>query len=112
MILWRVSNHLPLDGGGGLRASGRWHSVGRRVVYCAPNPASALLEVLVHAGLDFDELPIHLQYLELEAPDTLSMETVAPDVLVEGWENNVGRTRRAGDEWLGTVRSALFGFPR
>ncbi|MBI3680362.1 MAG: RES family NAD+ phosphorylase [Acidobacteria bacterium] len=43
MTLWRVTNHVRLDGGGGLRAPGRWHTRGRRIVYCAPDPAAALL---------------------------------------------------------------------
>ena len=33
MRLWRISNHASLSGEGGLHASGRWHTRGRRVVY-------------------------------------------------------------------------------
>ncbi len=50
MVVWPISNHLALDGSGGLRASGRWHSRGRRIVYCALNPATALLEALASAS--------------------------------------------------------------
>jgi RES domain-containing protein len=44
---------LNVDGRGGLQASGRWHTCGQRIVYCAPDPATALLEILVHAEIDF-----------------------------------------------------------
>ena len=56
MLLWRISNHLSLAGEGGLRASGRWYSRGRRIVYCAQSPAAALLEILVHFEIDVSDL--------------------------------------------------------
>ncbi|MGH7819352.1 MAG: RES family NAD+ phosphorylase, partial [Candidatus Binatia bacterium] len=46
MTLWRISNHSELKGIGGLRASGRWHTAGRPIVYLAEHPALCLLEVL------------------------------------------------------------------
>ena len=48
MELWRISNYADLSGIGGLKAAGRWHSQGRRIVYLADHPSSALLEMLVH----------------------------------------------------------------
>ena len=49
MELWRISNYADLSGAGdGLLAAGRWHTRGRRIVYLADHPASALLEMLVH----------------------------------------------------------------
>jgi len=103
VILWRISNHAALDGAGGLRAPGRWHSRGRRVVYCAPNPATALLEVLVHTEIDLEDLPVRFRYLEIEAPDTLAVETAEAGPLEA--------TRRAGDAWLTAVRTALLRVP-
>jgi len=61
VILWRVSNHISLDGAGGLSAPGRWHTAGQRIVYCAPNPATALLEALVHAKIDFEDVPVNFR---------------------------------------------------
>lgn len=58
MFLWRISNHLSLAGKGGSRASGRWHTRGRRVVYCAENAAAALLEILVHFEIEIRDLPV------------------------------------------------------
>jgi RES domain-containing protein len=103
MTLWRVSNHVSLDGTGGLRASGRWHHRGKRIVYCAPNPATALLEILVHAEIDIQDIPVTIRYLEIEAPDSIALESL--DISAgAGWQPE--KSRRVGDEWLSSKRSA------
>jgi RES domain-containing protein len=111
VILWRVSNHATLDGSGGLKASGRWHTLGKRIVYCAPNPATALLEVLVHAWIDIEEMPVNLLYLEIEAPDAMPVETLDVGALGRNWQTNLVATRHAGDEWLRSGRNALLLVP-
>jgi RES domain-containing protein len=111
VILWRISNHRSLDGGGGLRASGRWHTRGRRIVYCAPEPAAALVETLVHAEIDVEDIPVSLRYLEIEAPDSVQVETLDVDVLGRNWQTNLESTRRAGDDWLRSGRTALLRVP-
>jgi len=109
MTLWRVSNHASLDGTGGLRTSGRWHNRGKRIVYCAPNPATALLEIPVHAEIDIQDIPTTLRYLEIEAPDTIVVESL--DVSSAGVEWQLEKTRGAGDEWLRSKRSAMLRVP-
>ncbi|MGH8544168.1 MAG: RES family NAD+ phosphorylase [Gammaproteobacteria bacterium] len=37
-----------LQGDGGRLADGRWHRLGRRIVYCASSEALAVLELRVH----------------------------------------------------------------
>ena len=111
MILWRVSNHPALDGSGGLHASGRWHTRGRRILYCAPNPATALLEVLVHAEIDLEDIPATFQYIEIDTPDSIAAQTMDPGTLGAGWHTNTERTRRLGDQWLRTSQSALLRVP-
>jgi RES domain-containing protein len=112
VILWRVSNHSTLDGGGGLSAAGRWHSAGRRIVYCAPNPATALLEALVHASVDIENVPAGYRYLEIEIPDAMAIEDVDIGVLGEpAWRTDLEATRRAGDGWLRSGRTALLRVP-
>jgi len=108
VILWRISNFSTLDGGGGLTAPGRWHTAGQRIVYCAANPATALLEVLVHAKIDFEDVPVNFRYLEIDAPDTLAIEDVG---LGERWWTDLAATRRAGDRWLRTGQTALLRVP-
>lgn len=111
MILWRISNHVSLDGSGGLRAPGRWHTRGHRIVYCAPNPATALLEILVHAEIDVDDIPVSFRYLEIDVPASISIETLNVEALPGTWHSNPQATRGAGDEWLHSGRTALFGVP-
>jgi RES domain-containing protein len=111
VILWRISNHLNLDGSGGLRAPGRWHTRGHRIAYCAPNPATALLEILVHAEIDVDDIPVAFRYLEIEAPDSIPAETLDADLLPRNWRSNLQATRHAGDEWLNSGRTALLHAP-
>lgn len=101
MIIWRISNHSSLDGDGGLRASGRWHSRGRRIVYCAPDPATALLEILVHAEIDIEDLPVSYRYLKIGLPDTLTRTRIAVDALPGDWFRDEAATRMMGDAWIG-----------
>lgn len=111
MLLWRISNHVTLDGVGGLLASGRWHTKGRRVVYCAPNAATALLEMLVRADIDLVDLPTGYTLLEIEAPDDVRIETIAQDDLPSGWRDRLSDTRALGDAWLGAGNTALLEVP-
>jgi RES domain-containing protein len=84
---------------------------GSRVVYCAPNPATSLVEVLVHFEADAEDLPDPLQYLEIEAPDPISVGTVTMGALGRNWQRNLEATRRAGEEWLRGCRTSLFRVP-
>lgn len=112
MTVWRISNHSTLDGGGGLRTSGRWHTRGQRVVYCAPNPATALLEILVHAEIDIEDLPVTYRYLEIDVPDSVSRELLDPSALGgAGWSARLEDTRKMGDEWLHSRRTAMLLVP-
>ena len=111
MTLWRISNHPTLDGLGGLRASGRWHTKGRPVVYCTPNPATALLEVLVHLEIDSEDIPVSLRYLEIERPSSISTQTISSRTLSGDWRTNPETTRRIGNQWLSSGRSALLRVP-
>jgi RES domain-containing protein len=96
---------------GGLRVSGRWHTRGGRIVYCAPNPATALLEVLVHAEIDIDDIPVSLRYLEIEVPDSMVVHKIDDNALGSAWSTNLDTTRELGDEWLRTAQSALLAVP-
>ena len=79
-------------------------------MYCAPNPAGALLEVLVHAEVDTEDLPVGFRYLEIEAPDTLAVD-VDTSALPRSWRTDLLATRRVGDRWLQSSRSALLRVP-
>jgi len=111
MILWRVSNYATLDGAGGLHVSGRWHTRGRPVLYCTWNPATALLETLVHLEIDVEDRPERVQVLKIDAPDSVSIERVKTDALKPGWMDNWSITQALGDTWLASRRSFLLEVP-
>jgi len=111
VTLWRISNHATLDGAGGLRAAGRWHTRGARIVYCAPNPAAALLEILVHAEMEIEGIPVAYRWLEIDAPDATAADTVDPGLLGSAWRGQPAATRRLGGQWLAASRSALLRVP-
>lgn len=111
MIIWRVSNYQTLDGIGGLYVSGRWHTKGQPVVYCSLNPATALLETLVHFEIDSEDRPERFQVLRVEGPDSLSIEKVEADSLSPHWADDISITQGIGDRWLGEGRSLLLQIP-
>ncbi len=111
MFLWRISNHLSLAGDGALRTPGRWHTRGRRVVYCAQSPAAALLEILVHFEIDIQNLPVRYRLLKIEAPDDVRVDSVSVDHLPADWPERTDVTRTLGDGWLTKGSAALLSVP-
>ena len=111
IVLWRVSNFAKLDGLGGLYVSGRWHTKGHPVIYCADHPATALLETLVHLEIDAEDRPERFQVLRIEGPDTLSRERIHPNRLPKPRRNDLTVTQRVGDQWLTDIRSLLLEVP-
>jgi RES domain-containing protein len=111
MRLWRISNHANLSGEGGLHASGRWHTRGRRVVYLADHPASALLEVMVHLEIDAEDLPTHYRLLGVDVPDDAPTASHNDSDLPEGWREQKALTQALGDAWLREAPTALLRVP-
>ena len=111
MILWRVSNYASLDGVGGLYSSGRWHTKGHPVVYCTRNPATALLETLVHIEIDAEDRPERVQILKIEGPDSLSAERIPMNQLPPEWLTDWSLTQPIGNEWLAATRTLLLEVP-
>jgi RES domain-containing protein len=111
VILWRVSNYSTLDGVGGLYVSGRWHTKGHPVVYCTLNPATALLETLVHMEIDAEDRPERFQVLRIEGPDTLSVEEIKAGALPSNWVEDIAFTQNVGDGWLSEAGSLLLRVP-
>ena len=81
------------------------------MVYCAPDPATALLEILVHTEVDLTDLPTTFRYLEIDVPDETISETIDTAVLGPSWLASQEVTQRAGDEWLRSGRTALLRVP-
>jgi RES domain-containing protein len=109
MELWRISNYGDLSGLGGIRAAGRWHSRGRRIVYLADHPSSTLLEMLVH--MDRDLIPSTYQLLRIVVPSDIAIETIGVDKLPADWRTETMTSRQLGDQWLDRSASALLQVP-
>jgi RES domain-containing protein len=109
MELWRISSYIDLSGAGGLNTAARWHSQGRRIVYLADHPSSALLEMLVH--IDRNLVPSTYQLLRIIVPSDLAIETVGIDELSEDWRTETVASRQIGDQWLDQSSSALLQVP-
>jgi RES domain-containing protein len=109
MELWRISNYADLSGLGGMRASGRWHTRGKPIVYLADHPASALLEMLVH--IDRDLIPASYRLLRVVVPDTLVIDRIGADALASGWRAHPAATRNIGDRWLDRSATVLLQVP-
>jgi RES domain-containing protein len=114
MRLWRVSNHADLSGEGGRRVEGRWHERGQPVVYLSEHAALAVLERLVHLGLDPEDLPSHYQLLTIDVPDEVAVEDLAePEVAarVADWRHAPHETRKLTRAWFRERRTALLRIP-
>jgi RES domain-containing protein len=106
-----VSNYGTLDGVGGLYVSGRWHTKGHPVIYCTLNPATALLETLVHMEIDAEDRPERFQVLRIEGPDTLSVKELKGGALPSSWVDDIAFTQNVGDGWLSEAGSLLLRVP-
>ena len=80
-------------------------------MYCAPNPAFAVLEILVHLEVDEEDFPSSYQLLTIEVPDDVSTATVESNALPGTWWRDPPSTRAIGDNWLLTGKSALLAVP-
>lgn len=110
MDLWRISNHLSLNGEGGRRAPARWHSTATPIVYLAASPPGALVEILVHLETKETNLPPTYTLLRISVPNKLRIPSLK---MPEGdsWKEDEAITRRLGDTWLKSQRSALTRVP-
>src|SRR5439155_25726152 len=99
--------HADLSGIGGLRATARWHSQGRRIVSLADHPSSALLEMLVPMPRDL--IPATYQLLRIVVPADIAVESVAE--LPPDWRSQTLTSREIGDRWLDRAITALLRVP-
>jgi RES domain-containing protein len=110
MFLWRISNHATLNGEGGKRASARWHTRGRPVVYLAASAAGALLETLVHLKGRLQQAPDTYTLLQIQVPSNVAIQDLSASLPVN-WKEEISFTRRTGDAWLANGSSWLASMP-
>lgn len=75
LVAWRLDQKTHAatwnSGEGSRLFGGRWNSRGRKIVYCAIDPATAILEVAVHKGFKaLDTVPHVLTSLVIADPST------------------------------------------
>jgi len=113
MDLWRISIFADLEGLGGERGSGRWHTQapGKRIVHFAEHPALALVEVLVNLRYRENEAPRSYQLLKISVSSEVSTEQVEESSLPSDWRDNTLLTRKLGDDWLARQNAVLLAVP-
>jgi RES domain-containing protein len=89
LIAWRLdrARHAPAweAAEGAFRAGGRWSSKGVRAVYCALDPATAILEVAVHKGFEVLDADPHA-LIQVRISDPSGAHVVRPgDVPNPNW---------------------------
>lgn len=96
----RPFSRSPLDGRGGLFASGRWHTPRRLVCYASDSLALASLEILVHCEPDL--VPGDLVAVEINVPGSVTVEELDTDVLPRSWRRYPAPAslQRLGNAWL------------
>jgi RES domain-containing protein len=107
---WRISSHHDLLGEGGLKAFGRWHSRGSRIVYLAGSPAGAMLEHLVHLQFRNGTLPKTYDLLDVKAPDAVAVLSLDPPNRID-WKVNLEFTQQLGDLWLDSRETPIARVP-
>jgi RES domain-containing protein len=92
------------DGTGAMLHGARWNSPGRRLIYAAETYAGALLEILVHAS---GSVPKGQGYIEIEIPEGLSIEEIAPEDLPRWDSPSFETARKFGDRWYDERRTPV-----
>jgi RES domain-containing protein len=111
--LWRISNRCDLEGLGGEKADGRWHTAarGKRIVYLSEHPAVALVEVLANLHANPTLLPETYQLIKVVAPVEVATETIPLARLSANWRDHPAETQSIGDQWLAQASGALLVVP-
>lgn len=117
--LWRIGVDTPgytaddLSGKGAAITGGRWNRPEHPVVYCASSIALAVLETVVHLGLQ--GLPLNRYLVRIDVPQDLwaARKRDTHATLAVGWDAlPAGKVSLdAGDGWLKSNASLLYQVP-
>ncbi len=110
MRVWRLCcrPYTRVDGEGARIAGGRWNSPGRPVVYASAHLSLAVLEVMVHLEVGYEDLPNDYVSQEIDVPDilkTLSLKVDRIDIY------NTSEAQAYGDRWLNSGVAAVLDVP-
>jgi RES domain-containing protein len=83
-LLWRISNHCDLQGMGGEKSDGRWHTAkrGKRIVYLSDYPALALIEVLANLKGNPKLFPDSYQLMKITVAYQVASGALEPNILL------------------------------
>ncbi|MEZ7275887.1 RES family NAD+ phosphorylase [Pseudoalteromonas sp. 68 DY56-GL68] len=117
MICYRIApkvhNDLTnaLSGLGGLYAQGRWHFVGKPIVYTASSRSLAMLERLVNDTTDI--LSKNLSITTIQIPDDLKVIRFVASELPKAWDDHpyIADTQALGSNWLASMEAAVLQVP-
>jgi RES domain-containing protein len=109
MLLWRISAFPGLNGSGGQQTDGRWHTRPRPVLYASEHPALAMVEVLAHMRLSFNNIPLMLKLIAIDVADNVTV--TATPTLPKGWQANEPTSQTLGNQWLDSGASLLLPVP-
>lgn len=94
------SGEQAMSGDGGLYASARWHTRGRRIIYTATSTPLAILEIAVN--LIKPKIIPRYVVIEVDLPDQNVIDLPA-EMLPKGWDASSADpliSRTIGDKWL------------
>ena len=116
MRLYRLSNPRyahDLKGLGAKKYGARWNSKGVAVLYTAPDPATCMVEFMVHIQ-DPKLFPNNQVLVEISVPDTLaSITRLTTGKLPENWNRVPGpmELRNLGDRFVETGKYLILSVP-
>jgi RES domain-containing protein len=112
-LLWRISNHCDLQGMGGEKTDGRWHTAkrGKRIVYLSDYPALALIEMLANLKGNPKLFPDCYQLMKITVADQVATSALELHCLLNNWRDDINQTKTIGDSWLAAGNSALLAVP-
>ena len=113
MLVWRICSrkHRRLDGEGARRYGGRWNHTGTSIVYTSGSLSLAVLELFVH--VDINTAPGDLVAIQVDIPDTLTIETVKIGSLPRDWRHYPGAEalKDIGTAWAEKASTAILAVP-
>jgi RES domain-containing protein len=95
IYLYRLANAeyaKDLTGTGGLYASGRWHTIGRPIIYTSLNSSTAILEALANLETVMPQRARQLAILKVTR--ALPIWKIDADQLEDGWRNYLSYPRQ------------------
>jgi RES domain-containing protein len=113
VLVWHICSrkHRRFDGEGAHRYGGRWNHTGTSVVYTSGSLSLAVLELFVH--VDINTIPGDLVAIQVDIPDSLTIETVKIESLPRDWRRYPGpeALKDIGTAWASKVSTAILAVP-